>query len=442
MLERLDLVTLILQLIIAALASVGAAAMCHSLWRVAQNNQTSRSSLTLVRGGVDLLIVVIGVGFMLAGRVDGFSQYTALTSSVGLVVLSCALVEVSLHKIEYTVRSLALLVGIAASVQTFGVSVWLALGLTVIGLLVLGLMVAKRVTNAWMSLLFGSYVGLSYWLTVGGQNGWQGAVIAVASAALSAFVVSRQHLADVKKAGAKKANAAERVAVPSGANTEESQQATYAFFTQPMVDATQDKQRLMGYELLLRVYDYANERWAVPQNFDVTIGKQVKMMEKVIDEVKEPRLALNMTAEDFVDENIMHQLTDFARTSDKLKGLIIELTHAPTLEEMQRVAPQYHEADIRIAVDDVGSENHFEGLQGIMPYLDGVKFAMQNLRRQNDTANLDERMHFWYDLAAEYDIDFIMEGIENKEDEKYAKEKLGVQYLQGYYYGRPELPGK
>ncbi len=401
--------------------------------------------MQLVRVMLNLVVIVIGVGLMATARFAVLSTYAQLAASVGLVLIVSSLMMPGLHVWEAGVRVAALLAGIAASVATTdAASLGGVLAVTlVLGVIAAWLTVKGKWVNATISFAFSALIAISYWLLAFGVNtaSYQALTQTLVAGLCVAYFVMHQHIDDSKQSRQLTENAA---AMRLAAKKDEvkTENKTYAFFVQPMVDVTSSKRRLMAYELLLRVYDYANDRWTVPKSFDVSIGKQIDLIEKVLENVDEPRVALNMSAEDFVDENTMHRLTDFARTSDKLKGLIIELTHAPTLEEMQRVAPKYHDADIRIAIDDVGSDNHFEGLQGIMPYIDGVKFGMQNLRRYNDTANLSDRMHFWYDLAAEYDIDFIMEGIENKDDEKFAKEKLRVQYLQGYYYGRPQLPTK
>jgi EAL domain-containing protein (putative c-di-GMP-specific phosphodiesterase class I) len=444
--DSLTTASFFIQAVLAALASAGVLAMYHNLWQVAQTNQTSHSASEVVRFALTILVAFFGIGLMAVHQIPGLGDYSLLTTSVGLVVLGSSLIGTGMHIWESALRIIALLAGMAVSVTSFDMNFSTGMVLALVGAIIAVALTFKgKMVNVYTAFILTVFLGASYWLLTAGlnQTGYQGLALVAIAALVTDLTVVQPHIAEAK-AGIKKAkaDATARLAVPKAKGADADLVATYTFFVQPMVDATDAKKRLMANELLLRVYDYANNRWAVPQTFDVSIGKQIDMIEKVLERVEVPRVALNMTAEEFVDVNVMHQLTDFARTSDKLEGLIIELTHAPTLEEMQKVAPQYHEADIRIAIDDVGSDNHFEGMQGIMPYLDGVKFAMQNLRRQNDTANLADRMHFWYDLAAEYDIDFIMEGIENKDDENYAKDKLGVQYLQGYYYGRPELPSK
>lgn len=229
-------------------------------------------------------------------------------------------------------------------------------------------------------------------------------------------------------------------AVIARKNKPEEPKHEYTFFVQRMVDATGDKPRTMAYELLLREWNESEQRWSVPNNFEIPIDEQIELMKKVLTKTGNARLSLNLNARQFVDAHTSQALVAFAQNYDQLDGLIIELTHAPSIADMRRISPLYHQVDIRIAIDGVGSDNHFESLQGVFPYIDGLKFALQKLRKDKDVNNLDERLGFWYSLAAEYDIDFIMEGIEDQADVDYVKNELQVQYLQGYMYGRPDLP--
>ncbi|KRM55270.1 Signal transduction diguanylate cyclase [Lacticaseibacillus sharpeae JCM 1186 = DSM 20505] len=216
--------------------------------------------------------------------------------------------------------------------------------------------------------------------------------------------------------------------------------ATYTFFTQSMVDTDAQTDQPVGNELLLRVYDYDHEKWIVPPTFNVTVDTQIALMDAALKNSASKQVALNLTHHQFTSMHVADKLVEYKENTPELTGLIIELTQVPSVETMQKMAPIYHHAGIRIAIDDVGSDNHFEALKSLLPYIDGVKFAMQNLRSAHDTANLEERMSFWSKLASKYEIDFIIEGIENEQDAEYAKTKLHARYLQGFYYDRPELP--
>lgn len=379
--------------------------------------------------------LIFGVALILSGAIT-----TRPAAAVALTVGSAVLAALSVTTTTPTaIRSIAATGLVATSARGFfGVTVneptntltILALILTVAGLAI-GFFFSRR-PNA--SGAAGRTLAIL--LTAGGA-----AIPAIPTAggALAGLTVgacawlSDRLTADKSPAQADNATTASTTAAVDETN--------YAFLVQPMVDPSGDELRIMAYELLLREYNASEQRWQVPADFDLPVEKLIELMNAALTHLTVKRLSLNLTPERFTDDHVMNSLVAFTQYAN-IDGLIIELTHAPATDEMKRVAPVYHDANIRIAIDGAGSDNHFESLQTIFPYVDGVKFALQKLRRSDNTANLDQRLDFWYDLAASYNIDLIMEGIENKADEQYALERKGIQYLQGYLYGKPELPAE
>lgn len=71
-----------------------------------------------------------------------------------------------------------------------------------------------------------------------------------------------------------------------------------------------------------------------------------------------------------------------------------------------------------------------------MAYINGFKFAMQNLRKTTSDSALRERVQFWRQIAKENQLSFILEGVETAEDLKMAQ-ALSTPYVQGYYFDKP-----
>ena len=61
---------------------------------------------------------------------------------------------------------------------------------------------------------------------------------------------------------------------------------------------------------------------------------------------------------------------------------------------------------------------------------------MQNLRQTTSEAELIERVQFWQAIAEKNQLSMIVEGIETEADLAMIK-GLGIQYAQGYYFGKP-----
>lgn len=62
---------------------------------------------------------------------------------------------------------------------------------------------------------------------------------------------------------------------------------------------------------------------------------------------------------------------------------------------------------------------------------------MSSFRKESPDEWLDLNLQFWNKLAKENQIELILVGIENDEDEQLA-EKLQIDSRQGYLFGRPE----
>lgn len=61
----------------------------------------------------------------------------------------------------------------------------------------------------------------------------------------------------------------------------------------------------------------------------------------------------------------------------------------------RQISAGYRAAGMNLLIDDVGSDNSFELVHSKFAYVEGVKFAMQNLRRTTKPDELLERVRFW-----------------------------------------------
>ena len=217
--------------------------------------------------------------------------------------------------------------------------------------------------------------------------------------------------------------------------------ATYTYFTQQIVDASAPGMPVVSNELLLRRYDYEHDRWIVPERFDVSAQTQVGMIRDILPKLKPQRLNVNLSLEQFASDKTAAAFSELMQSADAPETLAIELPQMPQIETLKAMAPRYHAADIAIYIDDVGSDNHYDEVQSVLDYFDGMKYAVQNMRRaDNGTRNMDQRLAFWAQVAQEHHLRFIIEGIESKADVEWAQQQFGARYLQGYYFDRPELP--
>jgi len=213
----------------------------------------------------------------------------------------------------------------------------------------------------------------------------------------------------------------------------------YRFFVQPQVDHSQ--KAVFGYELLLR--KEMNGRWAVPQSFtELSLDKQAELLEQLASQLQTKAtnqvLALNLNRQQAEDDFMLGTIIYLKKRLNPA-ALTIELTESPSLVEIQKYSLFFHQHDIKLSIDDVGTgSNTFENIQHALPFVDQIKFAMQNLRMSGQADRIPRELAFWRDVARAYHLEFIMEGVEDQGEQMMA-EKQGVEWLQGYYYGKPRL---
>ncbi|WP_390405600.1 diguanylate cyclase domain-containing protein [Lacticaseibacillus jixiensis] len=213
----------------------------------------------------------------------------------------------------------------------------------------------------------------------------------------------------------------------------------YAFYTQPINDTSGAQAQVWGSELLLRQYDATKARWVLPAAFDLAVDQQVQLIYQAVAHSACKNVAINLTLAQFSDTQTAHALIACLHAEQGPSALTVEIVDVPDLATTRRISALYRAAGIRIHIDDVGSDNSYELVRRLLPYVDGVKFAIQNLRKTESMPRLRERIRFWAEVANHNHLRFILEGVEDETDIRFATD-LGIHYFQGYYYAKPALP--
>ncbi|MCI1553580.1 MAG: EAL domain-containing protein [Levilactobacillus sp.] len=212
----------------------------------------------------------------------------------------------------------------------------------------------------------------------------------------------------------------------------------YRFFVQPQVNVA--TQKLAGYELLLRSYHH--NYWVTPTDFTaLPMDQQVSLSYQEItnilkDHTDNPEISLNLNREQFSDRQTIGHLIHLKKSIKNL-NLIVELTEAPSLEELHRYVALYRSFGIKLSLDDVGTDNPWgPHVQDVLPFMDSIKFAMQNFRLQHRQKELLPSLKAWRKIADMYQLGFTLEGIEDPSDVALAKQ-YNAEMTQGYYYSKP-----
>src|SRR5699024_2342274 len=101
--------------------------------------------------------------------------------------------------------------------------------------------------------------------------------------------------------------------------------------------------------------------------------------------------------------------------------LIVESTEALPLQDVKFLSVVLHHHHIELAIDDVGSDtNVYENVGAALPYVDRIKFALQNFRADHLEKNIGSCLSFWIKQAKKNHLEMILEGIEDPNDQKLA----------------------
>ena len=121
--------------------------------------------------------------------------------------------------------------------------------------------------------------------------------------------------------------------------------------------------------------------------------------------------------------------------------IVFEITEAAEITDYARsraVLANLQAQGFRIALDDVGSG--YSGLNSLaLLGPDFVKIDMAMVRGISSNPRSARLIRHIFEFARDEGMPVIAEGIETAE-EHAAVLDLGVPYLQGYYYGRPQPP--
>lgn len=205
----------------------------------------------------------------------------------------------------------------------------------------------------------------------------------------------------------------------------------------------QNTHTIYGYEALLRKEE--NGAWHLPEDFtELSVAEQVELIEQTVSLIKSQTgedkvISFNLNRKQANDKYTLGAVIALKKNI-KPVDLIIELTESMPLEKIKEISLLLHQYDISLVIDDVGTgSNTYDNIQHALPYVDKIKFAMQNLRMNGNADQIPEALAFWVKQAEKYCLGMVLEGVEDYKDQVLAK-NFGINIQQGYLYGKPTTP--
>ena len=151
------------------------------------------------------------------------------------------------------------------------------------------------------------------------------------------------------------------------------------------------------------------------------------------------RLAINVSPQQFHQENFVAQVLDILHKSEVDPGCIeLEITESLLMHNRDDVVAKItalRAHDVRVSIDDFGTGYSSLAYLKQLP-LDKLKIDQSFVRDITTDDNDAMIVETIISMAGNLGLDVIAEGVETQEQLKFLTEK-GCQHFQGYYFSRP-----
>lgn len=217
------------------------------------------------------------------------------------------------------------------------------------------------------------------------------------------------------------------------------------YFIQKQVDY---KDRTIGYECLLRQQN-PDSTWSLPSNLDsLPLQRVVFLLEDTFKALPtEPiTLSINLEYNQIISSDFQYfvrwaisKIEPMQLSIEYTSGKLKHLANRRLFEKRIRQARQYN---MQFSIDNVGADlQNLKDIEWMLPFVDNIKCSMRAFRKDDPNVWLDLNLQSWNRISQENNINLILMGIENKEDEALA-EQLNIKTRQGYLFGHPENPDR
>jgi len=204
--------------------------------------------------------------------------------------------------------------------------------------------------------------------------------------------------------------------------------------------------KIEKYEALMRIEEedtllYPNHFLDIAKKTKLYPELTYKMIEKVLNKfsLNDLEFSLNLCIEDLMNKELTTYLYDYAKKKNLCKRMVLEIVESEEMEDneyISKVIKMFKDVGTKISIDDFGSGySNYEyliSLQADYLKIDGsiTKLIVSDNRTLDVVKSIVE-------FARKSDIKIIAEFVSDEEIDKILRE-IGIDYAQGYYYGKPQ----
>lgn len=216
--------------------------------------------------------------------------------------------------------------------------------------------------------------------------------------------------------------------------------ATRTLISQAVLDATVEGTPIQAQEVLLARYEYDHDRWNFPTDFVIPIDVQLNYIRELLATGTTHRVMLHLSELQFVNPETPARLTAFIDGEPMKVLLMVEVDHNIQVTALAENAARYQQVGIEVGLINLDARKSLSVLRPRLPYVNLIKLSCASVRDRHPDGLSDPELQNWEKAIRPNHLKLVINGIENSQDAAFVREKLHVQYLQGYYYDRPELP--
>lgn len=204
--------------------------------------------------------------------------------------------------------------------------------------------------------------------------------------------------------------------------------------------------KIEKYECLMRLLE--DGQVVFPDNY-LPVAKKTKLypeltykiVAKSIDKFANclEEFSINFSIEDLMNEKLMQFVYDYAEQKGVFKRLVLEIVESEEIEDndsITKIINKFKAVGVKIAIDDFGSGysnySYLISLKADYVKIDGsiIKYILEDDRAVEVVKSL-------VNFAQKSNMKTIAEFVSSKEVDALVK-SLGVDYAQGWYYGKAE----
>jgi len=202
------------------------------------------------------------------------------------------------------------------------------------------------------------------------------------------------------------------------------------------------------YESLVRIID--EDGLLVTPYFFLDISKQTKqytkitkiMIQKTFETFKnkDVEFSINLTIEDILDNEIQEFMFVMLETYNIGKKVVFEIVESESIDNFQQIQDfisKVKKYNSKVAIDDFGTGySNFEYLLRLN--IDYIKIDGSLIKEIDIDINKQQVVATIVDFAHKMKMKTIAEFVENESIQEVV-EKLGIDFSQGYYFGKPSV---